>query len=78
MPLNSLLDNKFAFMDHLSVSTTVVDSWRWWEFEEYIKRLNDKMEREEKSRKDQDSNQPKIPDYSQKMPDVNSMMRKYK
>jgi len=72
------LDNKFAFMDHLSMPTTVVDTWKWWEFEEYIKRLNDKMEREERSRKEQNKNQPRVPDYSQKLPNINSMMNKYK
>ncbi len=65
-------------MDHLSIPTTVVDTWKWWEFEEYIKRLNNKVEKEEKSRKEQDKNQPKVPDYSRKIPDVNSMLRKYK
>ena len=61
-------------MEHLSLPTTIVDSWYWWEFEEYIKRLNDKLEKEEKARKSQDSNQPKMPDY--KMPNVSSMMNK--
>lgn len=78
MPLNNLLDNKFAFMDQLHQQTTVIDSWNWWEFEEYIKRLNQKIEKEEKARKEQEKSQPKVPDYSKKMPNVNSMMKKFK
>ena len=62
-------------MNHLSIPTTVVDKWNWWELEEYIKRLNEKLEKEEKSRKDADSRTPNIPDYSKNMPNVNSMMK---
>lgn len=65
-------------MDHLSMPTTVVDTWKWWEFEEYIKRLNTKLEKEEKANNDQQQNMPNIPDYSKKLPDMNSMMNKYK
>ena len=62
-------------MVHLNQPTTVIDTWNWWELEEYIKRLNDKLEKEEKARKEQEKNQPNVPDYSKKMPNVNSMMR---
>lgn len=80
MPLNNILDNKFEFLD-FGVSTLEVNSWKWWEYEEFIKRLNTKREKEEAARKEQEKNQPNVPDYSRKMPDVNSMMRsigKYK
>lgn len=80
MPLNNILDNKFEFMD-FGISTLEVNTWKWWEYEEFIKRLNNKREKEEQARKDQEKNQPNVPDYTRKMPDVNSMMRsigKYK
>lgn len=67
-------------MSQLHIPTNVVDTWKWWEFEEYIKRLNDKIEKEEQIRKEQD-NQPNVPDYSKKIPNINSMMKninKYK
>lgn len=40
----------------------------WWEFEEYVKRLNDRIERENKQQKDSQSQQ-----NSQKMPNIPNM-----
>ena len=68
-------------MDHLSIPTFFIDMWKWWEYEEYIKRLNMKLEKEEKQNSETEKNQPKMPDYSRKMPNIDPMMRsinKYK
>lgn len=40
----------------------------WWEFEEYVKRLNDRIERENKQQKDNQAQQ-----NSQKMPNIPNM-----
>jgi len=53
----------------------------WWEYEAYVKRLNDRIERENKQNKESQKNQQSAPDYSKKLPNVNSMMNnlgKYK
>lgn len=61
-------------LDH--IPPYYLDKLSWWEFEEYIKRLNDRIERENKQHKEAEksSGQPSIPDYSKKIPNINSMM----
>jgi hypothetical protein len=80
----NILDNKFGFMDIDHIAPFYIDKLPWWEFEEYIKRLNDRIERENKQNKESQQHQQKqsnIPDYSNKLPNVDSMMKnlgKYK
>lgn len=61
-------------MDIDHIPPRYMNELAWWEFEEYVKRLNDRIERENKAHKDSEKNQPKIPDYSNKIPNVGSMM----
>lgn len=66
-------------MDH--IPPYYINMLSWWEYEEYVKRLNDRIDRENKQNKESSKNQPNMPDYSKKMPNVNSMMNnmgKYK
>jgi hypothetical protein len=74
MPLMNILDNKFGFMDIDHIAPYYIDKLSWWEFEEYVKRLNDRIERENKQNKESQTNQQKIPDYSKNIPNMNSMM----
>jgi len=81
MPLTNILDNKFGFMDMDHIPPYYINMLSWWEYEEYVKRLNDRIDRENKQNKESSKNQPNMPDYSKKMPNVNSMMNnmgKYK
>jgi len=77
----SILDNKFGFMDLDHIAPFYIDKLPWWEYEEYVKRLNEKIERENKQQKESGADQTKIPDYGKNMPNMNSMMNnmnKYK
>ena len=77
----SILDNKFGFMDLDHIAPFYIDKLSWWEYEEYVKRLNDRIERENKNQKDSGGGQSNMPDYSKNMPNMNSMMgqmNKYK
>jgi hypothetical protein len=82
MPLTNILDNKFGFMDLDHIPPYYIDMLTWWEYEEYVKRLNDRIERENKQQKESQNQQGQsVPDYSKKLPNVDSMMRnlgKYK
>ena len=83
MPLTNILDNKFGFMDLDHIPPYYIDMLTWWEYEEYVKRLNDRIERENKQQKESQNqqNQQGVSDYSKKIPNVDSMMRnlgKYK
>lgn len=82
MPLMTILDNKFGFMDLEHIAPYYIDKLSWWEYEEYVKRLNDKIERENKQHKESQSNSSSnMPDYSKNMPNMNSVMNsinKYK
>lgn len=73
MPLTNILDNKFGFMDQDHIPPYFMDILPWWEFEEYVKRLNDRIDRENKQQKESHKNQPNTPDYS-KVPNMNSMI----
>jgi hypothetical protein len=50
-------------MNQLRVPTTVVDEWPYYEFERYIKLLNEKNENEKKRHEDTESQQ-NIPNMS--------------
>jgi hypothetical protein len=81
MPLTNILDNKFGFMELDHIPPYYIDKLSWWEYEEYVKRLNERVEKENKQSKEQQKNQTNIPDYSKKIPNVNSIMNnlgKYK
>jgi len=76
----NILDNKFGFMDIDHIAPRYINELSWWEYEEYVKRLNDRIERENKANKDSSKNQ-NLPNYSNKVPNVGSMMNnlgKYK
>jgi len=73
----SILDNKFGFMDMDHIAPRFINELAWWEYEEYVKRLNDRIERENKSNKESQKNQPSVPDYSNKIPNMNSMMSNF-
>jgi uncharacterized FlaG/YvyC family protein len=52
----------------------------WWEYEGYVKRLNERIDRDNKQQKDS-QNQQNMPDLSNKIPNMNSVMNnlgKYK
>jgi len=74
------LDNKFGFMELDHIAPRYINELSWWEYEEYVKRLNDRVEREKKQHKESQKNQ-NMPNYSNKLPNVSSMMNnlgKYK
>ena len=80
MPLMSILDNKFGFMDLDHIAPFYIDKLTWWEYEEYVKRLNDRIERDNKQQKES-QNQQQTSDYSKNIPNMNSVMNnlgKYK
>lgn len=63
-------------IDHIAPSE--IKSLAWWEYEEYVKRLNDKIERENKKQKESQANQStNTPDYSKKIPNMSSMMNNF-
>ena len=79
MSVDDILDNKWAFWDMKNTPPQFIDQMKWWEWEEYIKRLQDKVKRENEQRENE-SNQagghtPSLPDYAKKLPNVDSMMR---
>ena len=81
MPLTTILDNKFGFMDLDHIAPYYIDMLSWWEYEEYVKRLNDRIERENKQHKESQSGSNNMPDYSKNIPNMNSVMNninKYK
>lgn len=76
MPLETILDNKFGFMDFDHIAPRYINELAWWEYEEYVKRLNERIERENKAHKDANKGS-KLPDYSNKIPNVNTMMNNF-
>lgn len=59
-------------LDHIPPSE--IKALAWWEYEEYVKRLNDRIERENKQQKDSQKNQAQVPNYGNKLPNMNSIM----
>lgn len=57
MPLTTLLDNEFEFMDQLGVFPSEVAKWPYWKFEYHIDKLNKKNEAEAKRQKEQEQQQ---------------------
>jgi hypothetical protein len=55
--IEDLLKNKFEWMVQHKIPTTVTDTWYYWEFEQYVKLLNERNKEEneqhEKQNKDQ-------------------------
>ena len=76
MPLTNILDNVFGFMDIDHIAPSEIKSLAWWEYEEYVKRLNEKIERENKQHKESQKTQ-STPDYSKNIPNMNSMMNSF-
>lgn len=52
-------------MSQLNMPTTIVDTWPYYEFERYIKLLNEKNENEKKRHEENES--------QQNIPNINSM-----
>ncbi len=80
MPLTNILDNKFGFMELDHIPPYYIDILSWWEYEEYVKRLNERVDRENKQQKEIQKQQ-NMSDYSKKIPNMNSLMsnlNKYK
>ena len=70
-------------MDIDHIAPRYINELSWWEYEEYVKRLNDRIDRENKQNQESQKNQqtPNMLDYSKKIPNVSSMMNnlgKYK
>ena len=66
-------------LDH--IAPYYIDILSWWEYEEYVKRLNDRIERENKQHKESQGGSSNMPDYSKNIPNMNSVMNninKYK
>lgn len=51
-------------MNQLRMGTNIVDMWPYYEFERYIKLLNEKNENEKKRHEDSEKNQPNMPNMS--------------
>jgi len=81
MPLTNILDNKFGFMDVDHIAPHFINELVWWEYEEYVKRLNARIERDNKQQKESSSDNSGMSNYSNKIPNMNSVMNnlgKYK
>lgn len=53
----NLTINKFEFMNQLGMPTNVIDKWPYYEFERYIKLLNEKNENEKKRQNEEQEKQ---------------------
>ena len=73
MPLTNILDNKFGFMDLEHIPPYYINMLSWWEYEAYVKRLNERIERDNKQHKESQKAQ-QTPDYSRNLPNMNSVM----
>lgn len=51
-------------MNQLRTPTNIVDSWPYYEFERYIKLLNEKNENEKKRHEEQDKSQGNAPNMN--------------
>ena len=81
MPLNNILDNIFGFMDTDHMPPSEIKKLAWWEYEEYVKRLNDRIDHDNKQQHKEQQSQQNMPDLSNKIPNMNSVMNnlgKYK
>lgn len=55
--IEDILKNKFQLMVQLRVPTSVVNTWYYWEYEEFIKLLNEKNKEENEQQKKQQDEQ---------------------
>ena len=55
--IESILRNKFEWMSQMSIDTLVIDTWFYWEYEQFIKLLNDKNKEESEQRKKQEESE---------------------
>jgi len=81
MPLTTILDNKFGFMDVDHIAPRYINELVWWEYEAYVTRLNTRIERDNKQQKESSSDNSGMSNYSNKIPNMNSVMNnlgKYK
>lgn len=58
-------------MSQLRIPTTVVDTWPYYEFERYIKLLNEKNENEKKRHEEQEK------DQHSKMPNMGNLTKNF-
>jgi hypothetical protein len=69
--LRNLRKNKLELGIQANQPSWCIDSWPYYEYEDWIELLNERNEEEKKSRekqeKEQQRRQPKIPDYSKSM-----------
>jgi len=78
IPVENILNNKWGFWEIKNTPPFYIDMLRWWEYEFYVDKLNEKIKKENEANKEQQQQgSSNIPDYSKKMPDVNSMMNKF-
>ena len=52
--IESILKNKFEWMVQHNIDTDVINKWFYWEYEQFIKLLNDKNKEESEQRKKQE------------------------
>jgi len=55
--IEDLLKNKFEWMVQHKIPTTVIDTWYYWEFEQYIRLLNERNKEENDQREKQEKEQ---------------------
>lgn len=55
--IESILRNKFEWMGQMGINTNVVDSWFYWEYEQFIKLLNEKNKEEAEQKKKQEESE---------------------
>ena len=55
--IEGILKNKFEWMSQMSIDTLVVDSWFYWEYEQFIKLLNEKNKEETEQKKKQEESE---------------------
>ena len=71
MPLKHILKNKLLLQKHFHTQEEAMDNWPYWMFEENIKIVNEIVEEEEKTKKNEEEAQHKnMPNF-----DANSMMK---
>lgn len=63
-------------MDVDHIPPRFINELSWWEYEEYVKRLNARIERDNKKQTETSNNQ-STPNYENKMPNMNSMMNNF-
>jgi hypothetical protein len=55
--IEGILRNKFEWMDQKNIDTFVINSWYYWEYEQFIKMLNDKNKEENEQKKKQEESE---------------------